>query len=188
MCPHGREDHFARIYSCKGHREGAKSVFFVCYLLIPRTRLPLGYCTESGGSPSSGAAPHCPTRAPEARRMATATLAAGCRRVALPQGKLGVKFRAGTTGVSVVSDESPMAGVLAAGDRVAVLAGVTNIICPGRSAPGPPCAPPRRRRTLWSSTTGRRASRRRPSPRRPSSRGTRRYRCGGSSRGRARPR
>ena len=88
-------------------------------------RLPLGYCTESGppqgGSPSSGAAPHCPTRAPEARRMATATLAAGCRRVALPQGKLGVKFRAGTTSVSVVRDDSPMAGVLAAGDRVAVL-------------------------------------------------------------------
>ena len=22
MCPHGREDHFARIYSCKGHGEG----------------------------------------------------------------------------------------------------------------------------------------------------------------------
>merc|ERR1739841_494798 len=43
---------------------------------------------------------------------------AGSRRVALPRGKLGVKFRAGTTSVSVVSDESPMAGVLAAGDRV----------------------------------------------------------------------
>ena len=41
--------------------------------------------------------------------------------MALPQGKLGVKFRAGTTSVSVVRDDSPMAGVLAAGDRVAVL-------------------------------------------------------------------
>ena len=48
------------------------------------------------------------------------TFAADCRRVALPRGKLGVKF-AGTTVVSGLRDESPMAGVLAAGDRVAVL-------------------------------------------------------------------